>query len=97
MKIRKKNPETYDSRKIKIEDRIFHGESWVSIRSFFFSFFSFLLLFLLSPTSGFVIQTMLEKVRDEKKKIKKEKKNNMGFYRPRREEREGWSKGERRG
>ena len=27
MKIRKKNPETYDSRKIKIEDRIFHGES----------------------------------------------------------------------
>jgi hypothetical protein len=40
---------------------------------------------------------MLEKVRDEKKKIKKEKKNNMGFYRPRREEREGWSKGERRG
>jgi hypothetical protein len=40
----------------------------------FFLFLLYLLLFLLSPTSGFVIQTMLEKVRDEKKKIRKGKK-----------------------
>ena len=44
---------------------LFHGR-WAS------SSLLFLSLFLLSPTSGFVIQTMLEKVRDEKREKSKE-------------------------